>query len=54
MDSPPRRLLVNHDDAEHGPKCQCIECQSLTDLENDWKYEHHKLYGPDGLMAEKE
>ena len=31
-----------HDDAEHGPKCQCIECQSLTDLENEWRMEHEK------------
>jgi len=33
---------VNHDDAEHGPKCQCIECISISDLELDWRMEHEK------------
>jgi len=46
-----------HDDMEHregscgGPKCQCIECQSLTDLENEWRCEHEKLYGANALTG---
>ena len=35
----------------HGPRCNCDECVSLTDLENEWRYEHERLYGPDGLFA---
>jgi hypothetical protein len=38
----------------HGPDCDCGECMEITDREDEWRYEHEKLYGKDGLLAHYE